>query len=556
MPLRACVWRISIKAILCLLVALYLGSAAKAAGPDKGSAFIIGISREFEALNPLVAEWDATRYVLPLVIRPIVDLDATGRARSFVLEGLSETTAAGLRSLSRTFEFKAKAVWGDGRPITGADVVASWEIGRAVGSDAIKHAYKLIEAVIYDPREPRKFTIKLQNPSDRFEVVLGHFVLVPAFLEKPTLKEHGSSAEEYRRNSTYTKDPTNPGLYYGPYLVKEFKRGSGIGLVSNATFIGQAPSIPNLRVLLESNRSALEGSLFNEKVDVIGSESLDRDWTELISNRLRKENIPSAIISKPSTMIENLIIPVNQPVLREAAVRRALRLATDTVALSRSLPVDTTSPIATYPFSFLEPGIPGPGPFLSPDLSLNRGKDLLQNAGWVRSGDGLRSKGGALLKIKILIDDGNPIREKTARWLVSRWKELGVSATVEKLAADELYSAIDRGGLAGIALVAEKIPHTPDREWLSDWFIKLAKPSRDGASLYRQLLALADPLKDDIRNGHTASIRTLQRLFADEVPSFPLYYWNLVAIAPYPPGNFWDTRTFRYETSVAEYWKF
>jgi peptide/nickel transport system substrate-binding protein len=60
-----------------------------------------------------------------------------------------------------------------------------------------------------------------------------------------------------------------------------------------------------------------------------------------------------------------------------------------------------------------------------------RAADLLTEAGWTTSDEGIRMKGGMPLQFSVVANGDNPIRRALALFLVESWREIGIDARVQ-----------------------------------------------------------------------------------------------------------------------------
>jgi len=115
------------------------------------------------------------------------------------------------------------------------------------------------------------------------------------------------------------------------------------------------------------------------------------------------------------------------PVLGDAAVRRALALATDRPRLARAL-VGEGASVPPGPMSRLL-WIAGDGASAAPPYDTAAAAATLDAAGWRLAG-ARRSKGRQPLSFDILLPSTSTVRRRYAEALQAAWKPLGVEATV------------------------------------------------------------------------------------------------------------------------------
>ncbi|MDO8494070.1 MAG: ABC transporter substrate-binding protein, partial [Deltaproteobacteria bacterium] len=229
---------------------------------------VIGVSQEFEHLNPLNIDSVAIAYVSRMINRPLVSIDThwnyfchlCTQMPSFENGMVKKSAEQGKEKLLVTWELKPNAKWGDGKPLTGHDVKFSWEIGKSSNvMIAEKDYYTQIEEITVDPKNPQRFTMKFGEVKYNF-YRLTNIGIVPQHIEKPIWEKTKTQTNAYEKASTYVGNPLNPGLYSGPYLVAELKLGSHVVLKPNPNFYGEKPKIQKIIFRFIPNTQALEAA--------------------------------------------------------------------------------------------------------------------------------------------------------------------------------------------------------------------------------------------------------------------------------------------------------
>ena len=67
-------------------------------------------------------------------------------------------------------------------------------------------------------------------------------------------------------------DPTNPGLYFGPYRIAQLTPGSLVVLERNPTWWGKPPAFTRVVLSLVENTAAMEADLLAGSIDMISGE--------------------------------------------------------------------------------------------------------------------------------------------------------------------------------------------------------------------------------------------------------------------------------------------
>ncbi len=123
--------------------------------------------------------------------------------------------ADGKKGVDITYQIRPEAKWGDGVPVTTKDVEFTYEVGRdpqsAVGNAEL---YRRITSI--DVKDDKTFTLHVDKLTFDYAAI-NDFVLLPEHIERAAFADPA----RYRERTKYVTDPTNPGLYNGPYRVTE-----------------------------------------------------------------------------------------------------------------------------------------------------------------------------------------------------------------------------------------------------------------------------------------------------------------------------------------------
>ncbi|MEI7806743.1 MAG: extracellular solute-binding protein [Hyphomicrobiales bacterium] len=187
----------------------------------KGGRLVQGVLGTFDSLNPLVVKGLAAQGIRGYVIESLL---ARGYDEPFTLYGLLarkvETNAA--RSFV-TFTLDPAARFSDGKPVTPADVIFSWELLRDKGRPNYRTYYtKVVKAEAIGERGVR---FDLAGSDDReLPLILGLM---------PVLAKHAINPDKFEE-TTFA-----PPLGSGPYTVSEVKPGVSMTLKRNPDYWGR-----------------------------------------------------------------------------------------------------------------------------------------------------------------------------------------------------------------------------------------------------------------------------------------------------------------------------
>ncbi len=523
---------------LAALLGAALLAAAASAAPVRAAELKIGMTQFPSTLNPLIDSMLAKSYVLAMTRRPITAYDQDWQLVCMLCtelptieNGLAEPEELpdGRRGIAVTYTIRPEATWGDGTPVTSRDVVFTWEVGRhpKTGVSDFEAFRRILKIDVIDDKT---FTLHLDRIT--FDYNATGLDILPAHVERPIF-EAGPAA--YRNRTAFDADPTNPGLAFGPYRIVELVPGSHIVLRPNPTWWGKEPAFDRVTVRVIENTAALEANLLSGAIDMIAGElGLTIDQALAFEKRHGKR---FNIIFKPGLIYEHLDLNLDNPVLADRRVRKALVHALDREAVSRQLfagrqPVAHTlvSPldwvhdpdVPTYPY---DPG---------------RAGALLERAGWSLIKDGVRhNAAGEPLRLELMTTAGNRTRELVEQVLQSQWRQVGIDVRIRNEPARVFFGeTVSKRKFTGAAMFAwlsspENVPRTtlhsdqiPSEEngWSGQNYTGFANPEMD---------ALIDAIEVELdRDKRKALWPRLQRLYAEELPVIPLYWRAKAYILP------------------------
>lgn len=519
---------------LVLLVFLSLLSAVRA----EPNQLVIGMTQFPYTLHPSIEAMMAKTYVLGMARRPLTAFDAQWKPVCMLCEELPtlenggavrETTPDGKEGVAVTYTIRPEAKWGDGTPVSTRDVEFTAKVGKHPQSAVIpKEFYRRLYKI--DAHDERTFTLHFDKLDFDYNVING-FQLLPAHLEEAAFAEPA----EYRNRTLYDTDPTNPGLYNGPYVISQFKAGQFIALTPNPYWGGDAPAFERIVVRTIENTAALEANLLSGAIDMIPGE-LGLSIDQAIAFEKRRGDRFN-VIYKPGLVYEHIDLDLDNPILADVRVRRALVHAIDREAINQQLfggrqlvassgvnPLDWvhTEDVAHYPYD--------------PE----RAQALLDEAGWTARGGGPRvNAAGEPLRLEIMTTAGNRSRELVEQVLRDQWKQVGVDVTIRNQPARVFFGeTVSRRKFDAMAMFAwisgpESVPRTTlhsahiptqDNNWSGQNTTGFRNAEMDG--LIEQIEVELD------RDKRRALWARLQALYAEELPVIPLFFGSQVYILP------------------------
>lgn len=530
---------------------------------------VIGVSQEFGHLNAMVNEMSATSYVYALTNRTLVTLNPDSTWVPLLVtqiptfeNGLAKKTVEnGREVIISQWEIHKDASWGDGTPVTGEDVKFSRELAltETIGVGE-REIYSDIYEIQVDKQNPKKFTF-IQKPKWDF-ATLGTYYIVPKHLEGPILEKNKKIAQGYEKNSKYVTDPTNPGLYNGPYLVKEVKLGSHITLVRNPKFFGKKPNIESITIKYIANNATLEPNLFAGSIDMIADLGVTLDQAVEIEKKVTKDNLPYTVNMIPGLTYEHIDLNLDNEILKDVNVRRALLHAINREDLVKSLFFGRQIVAHHYvPKADKEWYTEDPKHIAIYEPSRRKAASLLEAAGWKLGPDNFRYKDGKKLSLQIMTTSGNKVRELVETYLQEQYKQVGIELTVKNEPARVFFSETTKQRkFPHMAMYAwSSSPQNSPRSTLHSKSIPTAKNGFSGQNtpgwVNKEFDATIDALELEFDPAKRVQLAyKLSGLYTQDVPVLPLYYRNAISITPKAMKGYRLSPNQFHETLFAENW--
>lgn len=548
-----------------LIVGTLVAGSLSASAALNNDELKIGISQEFENMNPIIMNMSATTYIFSMTNRTLTTMDANGKwvpmlaTRIPTFENGGAKLSADKKTLTVIWEIQEKAKWSDGKPVVCADLKLARDIAESpTVSVAQKEVYTQLQTITWDEKTPKKCTVVYDKPRwDYYS--LGTTWLLPAHLEGDVFAKFKDAKEGYEKNSNYTKNPTLPGLYSGPYKISEVKLGSHVTLVPNEYFYGAAPKIKKIIVKLIPNTGTLEANLRSGTIDMISSLGLTFD--QAIAFEKKSKGEPYNTLFKSSMTYEHIDLNLDNPILKDIKVRKALVYAINREELVKAL-FNGKQAVAIHNMNPIDPWYTA-DPKLVTLYPYNKKEamKLLDEAGWKMGSDGFRSKDGKRLSLQFMTTAGNKSRETVQTFLQSQWKQVGIEINIKNEPARVFFGETTRkrqfGGMAMYAWISN--PENSPKSNVHSKEIPSDKNGWSGQNYMNWSNKKVDEICEKLEvefdgKKRLQLVHEFLKYYTDEVPVIPLYYRADVGVTPSQLQNFRLTGTQFPETNEVEKW--
>jgi peptide/nickel transport system substrate-binding protein len=341
--------------------------------------------------------------------------------------------------LSVTFNLLEGVTWSDGEPFTANDVVFTWQWITNPDNESTNSA-------LYDGLANVEtiddLTVKLTFTSPQ----LGWFTFFSSSTVGGIYPQHILSAGQ-SANDAFRVNPIGT----GPYVVTDFLENDHVTFAINENY--REPNKPYFAtVALKGGGDATSAA-----IAVLQTGDYDFAWNLQVPPDVLQQMVDEGgkgdLVVVPGTAVEWISLNFSDPntevdgqksqwqtphpFLSDPTVRQALALATPRQTISEQF---YAGPPNEPPTANVLVGIPQyESPNTSWEFNVDKGKQLLDGAGWTLDGD-TRKKGDIKLEMTY-VTTINPVRQQTQAVVNQSWEELGVKVRPQQIDAGIFFDA-------------------------------------------------------------------------------------------------------------------
>jgi peptide/nickel transport system substrate-binding protein len=492
--------------VLLVLLLTYLAiNYTTVVRPGHGGTYVEAVAGQPQALNPLLSGFNPPDEDLcSLIFSGLTRLNEDGK----VEPDLASEWEIGADGLTYVFHLRSNAYWHDGTPVTADDVILTIRLLQdpqfsgppEVGSDV----WRMVDV---DELDDLTVQFTLSEPFAPFLDYTTVGIL-------PAHKIAGIGAQNLGEAS-FNMAPVGS----GPFQVEEIKSEDGVitsvVLKHFPRYFRARSYLDRIQFLFYSDYGAALDAYAAGTVEGVArvpARDLER------AAEMNDLNLFSAQIAEYGIVFLNLD-NADLAFFQEQEVRQALMLGIDRRRLIDEV-LDgqgtvTDSPIlpGTWAYQADTPDYPH-----DPD----RAAALLDEAGWLNAtAVDTRHKAGDTLSFTILTST-DPRREAGAELLAEQWSALGMQVNVESVSAAEVREALEQRAFDA-ALVHLKLPGDPDP--YPFWHETQVDDGQNYTGfVHRRISEVVERARvTPNENRRRVLYDEFQELFAEELPSLPLY---------------------------------
>lgn len=420
--------RTTLVALLTLLLPVWLGLPA----PTRAAqAHVLRWSDglDVSTLNPLLATSANIAWLGQLTMAHFTRFDIHGTLVPELITEMPSLANGGISrdGLSLIYHLRRNVKWSDGAPFDADDVV--YTVGAILdrgNNISAREAWDHVSGATASG----KYTVVLHLKSP-FAPFASRF-----FSSNSTsciLPKHVLGGSPIINDVPYNALPVG----IGPFRYSAFRRSDAVEMEANPFYFRGHPKLAKIIYKIVPEENTLYTQLQTGEVDL---------WAAIggtFADRVRQ--IPGVrVVSAPSPFISAIYFNTQSPPLRDPAVRRALRFATDRRYLLANV-YHNSGTLAESVVPRISADYDGALPQAPFDPA--GAERLLDGAGWRRGADGTRSKDEVPLLINIAIPSGYAPSTLTAEILRAGWAKIGVGVAVKSFAIGTFFAPASAGGI-------------------------------------------------------------------------------------------------------------
>ena len=400
-------WLLIVTALIgaVIIQSAWYRSSYTSESPVSGGAYAEAMVGTIDTLNPLFATNEAEYSASKLLFSSLYDYDGTGHLRKDLATGMDLNA----KKDTYTVTLRDDARWHDGKKVTAEDVV--FTVGLMKNPETrspLLRSWSGVTATIVDAQTVQ---FKLAGPLASFSDALTFSVLPRHIL--------GDVEPTNIRENSFGISPVGSGPFSFRLLQTiQTERARKVAyLNANSNYYRGVPKLDSFEIHAYKNNSGLIEA------------ARTRDVTSVVDiNAEQAQKLPKAFESQSIALNSGVyaLFNTSDGVLKDAKVRKALQLATDTDAVRKVTSPDSNPlnlPFVSTQIENRDLNV------TKPALNQAKAKALLKQAGWRLNGDGVLAKKKVVLGLRVVLNQDADYR-RAVKELERQWTDLGIKVTV------------------------------------------------------------------------------------------------------------------------------
>lgn len=391
------------------------GSSDSVVTPKGSTQVVIAMNPTSEpaaGFDPLVA-WGCGEHVHePLIQSTLITTDED---LNFVND-LATDYLCSSDGLVWTFTIRDDVVFSDGEPLSARDV--AFTVNGVIDSAMSEADLSMVDRAV--AMSDTVVELHLNKPHNALLYTLAVLGIVPEHAYGP----------EYGRNP----------IGSGRYVLERWDKGQQVIFTANPKYYGRKPSMERVVVVFMDEDAAL-AAVQKGEVDIAYTYATHArqafEGYELAAYKTvdsRGVSLPSVPAGGTKLVEGDMAFSTGNDVTADVAVRRAINCGLDRDAVIEHV-LDGYGKVAYS----VGDGMPWSSPDMKVELDREKAARLLDEAGWKKGEDGVRSRDGVRAAFDIWYSSDDSVRQALANEFANQMAELGLEVTPRGGSWDEIY---------------------------------------------------------------------------------------------------------------------
>lgn len=392
------------------------GGSSDSVVTSKGSTQVViamnPTSEPAAGFDPLVA-WGCGEHVHePLIQSTLITTDED---LNFVND-LATDYLCSSDGLVWTFTIRDDVVFSDGEPLSARDV--AFTVNGVIDSAMSEADLSMVDRAV--AVSDTVVELHLNKPHNALLYTLAVLGIVPEHAYGP----------EYGRNP----------IGSGRYVLERWDKGQQVIFTANPKYYGRKPSMERVVVVFMDEDAAL-AAVQKGEVDIAYTYATHArqafEGYELAAYKTvdsRGVSLPSVPAGGTKLVEGDMAFSTGNDVTADVAVRRAINCGLDRDAVIERV-LDGYGKVAYS----VGDGMPWSSPDMKVELDREKAARLLDEAGWKKGEDGVRSRDGVRAAFDIWYSSDDSVRQALANEFANQMAELGLEVTPRGGSWDEIY---------------------------------------------------------------------------------------------------------------------
>lgn len=420
---------------------------------SKDNTFTVGINQELSGVfSPLYYQSSYDGDVINLVYQSMLAYDVNSELQPQLAAEMPTVSEDGL---TYTFKLKEDVTFSDGTPLTSSDVKYTFTViaDPSYSGRMTSMSENIVGYDEYHNGDATELT-GIETPDET--TVIFH-------IKEPqidAINNFGGMAICSDEQFNYTKDNTeeiesntDKPIGSGPYVLNKYDKATGASLVKNEKYTGEGEYAVENIIIKKTDAATEYDELANGTVDLLPG--------QIEQNKIGPASLNDKLTYNAYTRAGVGFVGFNaaEGSTADVAVRQALAYATDRqtfvenyYAFDEASDEMKEQVLGYVPQAYWNPASTTMGAYVRGEqeikglveytYDLDKANQILDDAGWVKGSDGIRSKDGERLVVKFMASAENSVLDTLLPMVQKSWKEIGVDVQTTTLDFNTVLSTL------------------------------------------------------------------------------------------------------------------